>query len=126
MLLAGAGYLVVAMLGAAAVRPVGPGSDRIFYLFLFVYSLLLVLVCSKWMKLLAIMLAIAFLVGVIVETKARRDSQRRLKECMQQHETSLRTDNLRGRAKGSPITAVVSRPGFRIFQRNDNTGTERG
>ena len=73
----GVGYVVVGILGAAAVRPVGPGSERILYGFLLAYSLVLAVLCSKLTRVLALLLAIAFLVAVIVETKERQHSQQK-------------------------------------------------
>ena len=71
----GFGYVAVGILGAMSIVPCGPGSDRVFYLFLLAYSLVLVALCSRLPRLLAIVLAIVFLGGVIVETKAKRDFQ---------------------------------------------------
>jgi hypothetical protein len=79
----GIGYVVVGILGTAAIRPVGPGSARILYWTLLAYSLVLVVLCSKLTRVLALLLAIAFLVAAIIETKARQHSQQKLKESLE-------------------------------------------
>ncbi len=80
----GVGYVVVSILGAMLISPIGPGSDRIAYVCLLVYSLLVALACSGFPRVLSLVLSIAFLVGVITETKAREDFERHIREKYQQ------------------------------------------
>ncbi len=80
LLLVGLGYLATALLGSMLIAPMGPGSDRIAYLCLLVYSLLVAVFCARLVRVVALLLAALFLIGVVVETKAQRDFQRHLKE----------------------------------------------
>ena len=77
------GYFGVALFGGMLIAPTGPGSDRILYVCLLVYSLLVAVFRSGLTRVISLLLAALFLTGVISETKARRDFHQHLRE--QQH-----------------------------------------
>ena len=70
------GYVIAFLLGTMAIAPVGPGSEWVFYGVLFAYSLFVVVLRLKAVKMVSILLAIIFGIGTIVELKIQKDSQR--------------------------------------------------
>ena len=78
------GYLCVFHLGALLIAPTGPGSDRIVFILLLVYSLVLAILGSRIVKVIGLLLALVFIIGVILSTKERWDFERRMEEKAQQ------------------------------------------
>jgi hypothetical protein len=76
----GTGYLVAFVIGIALISPTGPGSDRIFYVILLVYSLSVIIAGSRSFKAVGIILALVFLYGAISETRARNEYNLKMKE----------------------------------------------
>ena len=72
------GYLLATNIGILLIAPTGPGSSRICYIVLLVYSLVVATFGTRLMKVLAAILAIGFIMGIVSETrdKARFRAQR--------------------------------------------------
>ena len=91
LVLLAVGYLVVSVIGAMLITPTGLGSDRIVYVCLLIYSVCVMPFCSKLTRVIAVLLAILFIAGIFVETKARQDYQERLRENFDRRKASLQT-----------------------------------
>jgi hypothetical protein len=74
------GYFVVGAIGALLIAPTGPGSGLVLWLCLFVYSVCIVIIGQRAMKMLSFALACLFLVGAVRERRARTEFLQKLKE----------------------------------------------
>jgi len=74
------GYIVVGVIGAMLIAPTGPGSSLVLWLCLFVYSVCIVIIGQRAMKMLGFALACLFLVQAVHERRARTDFLQKLKE----------------------------------------------
>jgi hypothetical protein len=83
LLLIGFGYFAVAVFGTLLIAPCGPGSDRIRYIVLLIYSLLIAFLYTGFTRALGVVLAIVFICGVISETIAKNRFQHHITEQIQ-------------------------------------------
>lgn len=73
-------YVVVSVVGVLFTAPTGPGSGRLLFVILLVYSCVLILLNSRTAKLFGLVVGIIAIVGVIQTTKAKKDFSRAMQE----------------------------------------------
>lgn len=81
------GYGLAAALAAFLIAPTGPGSGRIAFIVMAVYSIIPLLLGARRVKVIALILGLLFLIGIAVETKAGLDFERAMQEQRAQTQT---------------------------------------
>ena len=89
LLLIGMGYVIAFIVGVLAIAPVGPGSEWMMYVVLFLYSLL-VIICNSGVtnKAIGAVLALVFLVLTIWAFETNKEFSRKVRL---KHETGHST-----------------------------------
>jgi disulfide bond formation protein DsbB len=83
------GYVCVFHLGVLLISPTGPGSERIVFILLLVYSFVLAILGSRIVRVIGLLLALVFIIMVILSTKERWDFEGRMKEKAQQQSLEI-------------------------------------
>ena len=73
-------YIVLMWIGASFIAPTGPGSGRIVFIFMLVYSCLLLILSSRTARVFGLVVGIIALVGIIQTTKDKEKFKRAMQE----------------------------------------------